>query len=51
MYTVLLGENGSLKSNQIKSNVFCGTKMQIPVKERKIKSKLPTGHKGSKELH
>jgi len=36
---------------QIKSNLFCDTKIQIPMKECKIKINVPTGHKGSKELH
>jgi len=33
---------------QIKSNFICVTKIQIPTKEVKRKSNVPTGHKGSK---
>jgi len=43
----------AVKTNQFKSYqiYFCDTKIQIPMKESKIKSNVPTGHKGSKELH
>jgi len=40
----------SVESNQIKSNFFVIQNTDTN-KRRKTKSNVPTGHKGSKELH
>jgi len=49
-YSEHLEKQTHIKSNQIKSNLF--VTLNTDTNERsKTKSNVPTGHKGSKELH